>query len=1006
MKTNLLILLIILPFLGIAQVEPSDYQDMEYRCIGPFRASRTVGAVGIPDQPNVFFVGINNGGVWKTDDYGRTWNPIFDDAPTGSIGDLAVSPSHPDIIYVGTGEGLHRPDLAVGDGMFKSTDGGKTWNHIGLGDIQQIGRVIIHPTNPDIVIVAGLGHPYGANEMRGVFKTVDGGKSWEKVLYINENTGAIQVEFDPSNPNIIFADMWEHQEGPWENARFSGPNSGLYRSNDGGNSWTKLTKGLPTAEDGLGRIGVGISPSNPKRMYATVDARNKGGVYRSDDGGDSWKLVHTNRRVWGRGGDFGEIRVHPNNPDVVFAGNVASYKSTDGGYNFFSIKGAPGGDDYHRIWINPKQPDIMLFAADQGATITVNGGKTWSSWYNQPTSQLYHVSTDNQFPYWVYGGQQESGAIGTASRGAGGQISFRDWIGVGSDEYAYVAPDPKDPNIIYGGRVTKYNKLTGQSQNVSPEVLRSGDVRFLRTMPLMFHPANDNMLLFATNYLWKTLDGGNKWEKISPDLTREKPDIPSSVGNFKTPKMENMRRRAIIYAIAPSSLDENIIWAGTDDGLVHVTTDGGKSWNDVTPPQLTSWDKVSQIDAGHFDKNTAYIAINAIRKNNMTPLVYKTHDMGKSWQLVNKGMNPMGPVNVVREDPKVKNLIYAGTEREVYFSPNDGDHWYNLRLNMPASSIRDFVIHDNDLVVGTHGRSIWILDDLNPVRMIAKSYNKEMANLYPPNTAIRVRDNLFHDTPLPPEEPAGQNPPDGAIIDYWLPKSSNHITIEILDKEDQLIRTYDSQAALPKIDTTSLPHPTYWIRPEQEIGTSAGHHRIVWDLRHDPPEGARRSFPISAVKNRTPHGPLGHYVLPGSYTVRMKVNDQTFDQEIKVKMDPRVTTSSADLTSQYQYSSRMYDLYHKLQEWRNHIDQNIDNPSETVLKFRGSGSPRDGDFMYGSIRESKLENESIVSLQNKCLYMLNLLQSADAAPTNASRKAVEQLEARYAEMQSIYDRIK
>ncbi|MDH5609222.1 MAG: glycoside hydrolase, partial [Cyclobacteriaceae bacterium] len=612
-------------------VAPSLYQELAYRMIGPFRASRTVGGVGIPSQPNVFFIGVNNGGVWKTDDFGRTWRPVFDNAPTGSVGDLAVSPSNPDILYIGTGEGLHRPDLSVGDGIFKSTDGGKTWLHVGLSDIQQVGRLVIHPTNPDIVFVAGLGHPYGPNEERGVFRTMNGGKSWEKVLYLDQNTGAIQVEFDPTNPAILFADMWEHREGPWENGSFSGKNSGLYKSTDGGSSWKKLTTGLPTAAHGLGRIGIGIAPGNPKRMYATVDARQNGGIYRSDDAGESWQLINTDNRLWGRGGDFAEIKVHPHDPDLVYVANVASYRSMDGGETWMSIKGAPGGDDYHRIWINPQHPDIMLFVADQGATITVNAGKTWSSWLNQPTAQLYHVSTDNQFPYWVYGGQQESGAIGIASRGDGGQISFREFMGIGADEYAYVAPDPKNPDIIYGSRVIRFDKRTGQSQNVAPEAVRSGKYRMLRSMPLMFHPADPNMLLFATNVLWKTRNGGQLWEVISPDLSREQPDVPESIGDFRTTAMESMPRRGVIYALGPSPLDVNTIWAGTDDGKVHLTLDGGNTWKDVTPAELRAWDKVSQIDAGHFDKNTAFIAINAIRRDDMRPLIFKTTDSGTTW---------------------------------------------------------------------------------------------------------------------------------------------------------------------------------------------------------------------------------------------------------------------------------------------------------------------------------------------------------------------------------------
>lgn len=578
MRTQIIIVMLFLSMTSFSQsISKTQYKDIHYRMIGPFRAGRTVGAVGVPSQPNVFYIGVNNGGVWKTDDYGRTWNPIFDQAPTGSVGDIAVSPSHPNVIYVGTGEGLHRPDLSVGDGMFKSTDGGKSWMHIGLNDVQQVARVIVHPTNPDIVFVSGLGHPYGANEMRGVFRSLDGGKTWEKVLYINHNTGSVQVEFDPTNPQILFADMWEHREGPWENASYSGTNSGLYKSTDGGTTWRKIENGLPNAEKGLGRIGIGISPSDSKRMYATVDARENGGIYRSDDGGENWRFIQKDRRLWGRGSDFAELKVHPQNPDIVFVANVASYKSTDGGATWTSLKGAPGGDDYHRIWINPNTPDIMLFAADQGAVITVNGGKTWSSWYNQPTAQLYHVSTDNQFPYWVYGGQQESGAIGIASRGNGGQISFRDWMGVGADEYAYVAADPKNHDFIYGGRVIRFNKKTGQSQYVGPEILRSGKIRYLRTMPLLFHPADNTMLLFATNVLWRTTNEGQSWEVISPDLTRKQPDVPESVGDFKTESMKSMPQRAIIYALAPSPVDKDIIWAGTDDGLVHVTKDGGKT---------------------------------------------------------------------------------------------------------------------------------------------------------------------------------------------------------------------------------------------------------------------------------------------------------------------------------------------------------------------------------------------------------------------------------------------
>ena len=1002
-KTYLLagaIALCLSPVLFGQSISQQHYQDLSYRQIGPFRASRTVGAVGIPDRPNVFFVGVNNGGVWKTDDYGRTWRPIFDDQATGSVGDVAVAPSDPDILYVGSGEGLHRPDLGVGDGMFKSTDGGMTWTHTGLGNVQQIARVIVHPTDPDIVVVAALGHPYGPNEERGVFRTYDGGKSWENVLYINHNTGAIQVEFDPTDPTILFASMWEHREGPWENAAFAGKNSGLYKSTDGGDSWQEITEGLPTPEQGLGRVGVGISRSDPRRMYATVDAQTEyAGIYRSNDAGESWQRVSTDYRLWGRGYDFGEIRVHPENPDRIFVGNIAAYRSDDAGKTWSSIKGAPGGDDYHRIWINPLQPEIMIFAADQGATVTVNGGRTWSSWYNQPTAQIYHVTTDNQFPYWIYGGQQESGAIGTASRGNGGQISFRDWIGVGADEYAYIAPDPLDPDIIYGGRVVRFNKRTGQSQNVAPEALRSGKYRILRTMPLLFHPADPKTLLFATNVLWKTTSGGQDWEIISPDLSREQPEVPASIGDFRTSAMTSMPRRGVIYAVGPSPLDAGKIWAGTDDGLVHVTDNGGRTWRNVTPEVLGAWDKISQIDAGHFDANVAYIAVNAIRKDDMRPHIFRTRDGGRSWQRIVRGLPETGPVNVVREDPRQPGLLYAGTEREVYFSVDDGENWQSLRQDMPPSSVRDLVIHENDLVVGTHGRSIWVLDNIGPLREMARLQGSSGPHLFAPPPAYRVRWNMFSDTPLPPEEPTGQNPPDGAIIDYYLPAKAGKTELLILDKDGKEIRKFSSDDPEMDIDTTKLPHPVYWIRPEAALGTGAGHHRFTWDLRHEPPPGSQPQFSIAAVYRRTPAGPFGPFVAPGCYTVRLVADGKSSEQVITVLPDPRVAASKADLKLQWEYSFRCYQGYLAAYEMRRSIQDLLEQApaqgtsrSKALAALAGNGAPGDPDILYGSIYEAPVAEETLAGLQYKFLHLQNILQGADARPTSQAMDAVWKLE--------------
>ncbi len=978
---------------SVTTVDASMYQGLRYRVIGPFRASRTVGAVGVPTEPNVFYVGVVDGGVWKTDDYGRTWHPIFDREPTGSIGDVAVSPSDPNVIYVGTGEGMHRPDLSVGDGIFKSTDGGRTWQHVGLTDVEQVGRIIVDPANPNVVFVAGMGHPYGPNEERGVFRTRDGGRTWQKVLYVDHDTGAHQVEFDPKDPNTLYAVLWDHREGPWENGAFSGPNSGMYKSTDGGWTWHKLAGGLP--ERGVGRIDFGIAPSEPRRIYAAVEAGSGGGLYRSDDAGRTWTLVSTDPRV---GND---IRVSPADPNLVYSASRGSSRSLDGGHTWAAFKGAPGGDDYQRIWINPLHPDIMIFTADQGATITVNGGRTWSSWYNQPTAMLYHVTTDDQYPYWVYGGQQESGAIGISSRGNGGQISFRDWIGVGADEYGYEAPDPLHPDIVYGGRVMRFDKRTGTAQNVAPEALRSGKYRMLRTEPLLFEPADPHALLFATNVLWKTTDGGHHWDVISPDLSRPHPAVPASVGDFRTPAMDSMSRRGVIYAVGPSPLDANVIWAGTDDGLVHVTRDGGKSWKNVTPPPLTAWDKVSQLDAGHFDVNTAYAAVNAIRKDDMHPYVYRTHDGGTTWVPITNGLPADGPVNVVREDPRQKGLLFAGTERQVFFSIDDGDHWEPLRLNMPATSVRDLVVHDSDLVVGTHGRSIWILDDIAPLRQLAGLRHANGPVLFAPPTAIRVRGDVFTDTPLPPEVPAGQNPPAGAILDYYLPKAARSVTLQIVGDGGQVVRRYASGEVPSTPDTASWYYATYWMKPPQVLSSAPGEHRFVWDLHWTPPAGAHRELSISATPHDTPTGPLGPFVRPGTYTVRLTVDGKTLERPLRVRMDPRVSISAADLKLQTDLSMGCYRAYLRLQSLRDSIDTVIARGGSGVRaaarvvamhRLRGRGEPSLPDILYGSITAVAPDEETVVGLQEKLLYMMDLLQSADARPTSQAAHAVRELQ--------------
>jgi len=882
--------------------DTSLFSNLRWRMIGPHRGGRTVGGCGSPQQPNVFYIGVNNGGVWKTTDFGRTWAPIFDQQPTGSVGDVAVAPSDPNIVYVASGEGIQRPDLSVGKGIFKSTDAGRTWTHLGLEAGQQMGGLAIDPQNPNRVFVAVLGHPYGPNPERGVYRTLDGGKTWEKVLYKDENTGAVQVTIDPVNPQVVYADLWAGRQGPWENGAFNGPNSGLFKSVDGGTTWTQLTKGLPTPAQGLSRIGFCIAPSDPSRLYATVAAdANYGGIYRSDDAGETWKKLNSDQRFWGRGDDFAEVKADPKNKDIVYTADVVVWRSTDGGNSWNAFRGAPGGDDYHRIWINPDNPQIMLIACDQGAIVTVNGGESFSSWYNQPTAQFYHVITDNAFPYNVYGGQQESGSVGIASRGNDGAITFREWHPVGVEEYGYVAPDPLDPNIIYGGKLTRYDKRTGQIQNIAPSAVRGGTYRFLRTAPVLFSPTDPHTLYFAGNVLFKTTNGGHSWQVISPDLSRETWNIPASVGVYSSESLKKMPRRGVIYTVAPSPVDALTIWAGTDDGLIHITRDGGKTWKNVTPPGVTDWMKVSLIDAGHSDATTAYAAVNGIRIDDMHPHIYKTHDGGKTWTAIDKGL-PNDPINVVREDPHHKGLLMAGSETAVYVSFDDGASWSPLRLNMPATSIRDLVFKDADVVVGTHGRSFWILDDIAPLRQL----NTAVADaiLYKPEPAIRVRWDMNPDTPLPQEEPAGENPPDGAVIDYYLKSdATDEVTLDIVSTSGQTIRHYSSRDTLYTIPDVNIP--LYWIRPQQLLSAKAGPHRFIWDL-HYQPLNVPASYPISAVYANTAPAATSPWVMPGVYTVRLKANGKTYTQLLTVRMDPRVKTPAAALQQQHDLALQAY----------------------------------------------------------------------------------------------------
>lgn len=888
-------------------------QGPRWRHIGPFRAGRTKSAVGVAQQPNVFYMAPTNGGVWKTNDYGRTWNPIFDAQSSGSIGAVEVAPSDPNVIYVGSGEGLQRPDLSTGDGLYRSNDAGRTWEHLGLRDGQQIPRIAIDPANPDRILVAVLGHPYGPNTERGIYRSVNGGRSFDKVLYKDENTGGADVLFSPHDPNIVYAVLWEARQGPWENAAWSGPNSGLFKSTDGGDTWTQLAGGLPTTADGLGRIGIGISPSDPRRIYITATAGAKSGIYRSDDAGATWVRTTSDSRFFGRSDDFASITVDPRDANTLYTMNIVSWKSTDGGYTWKSFRGAPGGDDYQRLWINPTKPEIMLLVADQGAVITVNDGETWSSWYNQGTAQFYHVTADNDWPYHVCGGQQESGSVCVRSRGNDGSITYRDWRPVGGSEYSYIAPDPLDPNIYYGGTVTRFDRRTGQVQNVSPNAGRgrgaagSGPDYFrgIRTMPILFSPTNPRKLYYGTNVVWETVNGGKSWTRKSDDLSRETWEVPASVGKYIGTPAARPTRRGVVYTIAPSPVDSNTIWAGTDDGLIHVTRDNGRTWKDVTPPQLAPWWKVSIMDASHFDANTAYAAVNTFRLDDLRPHLYRTRDGGRTWTEIVNGIAPDAPTNTIKEDPKRRGLLFAGTENLTWFSLDDGDHWHPLRLNMPAISIRDLIIKDDDLVVGTHGRGFWILDDISALRQWGASTATAAATLFKPATATRVRYSMYTDTPIPPDEPRAENPPDGAVIDYHLGRDARQVTLEILDASGRVLRTYSSDDPTPA-PADAGNAPWYWFRPAAAPSRKAGLQRFTWDLHYARP-ASDCSLPISATPFNTKCEPEGPWAMPGTYTVRLTADGAAQTQTFAVRMDPRVKSPAAALRQQHDLSVALYD---------------------------------------------------------------------------------------------------
>ncbi len=1013
------------------QYPPSTYQELHWRMIGPFRGGRTRAAAGVPSQPNVFYVGQVNGGVWKSGDYGRTWNPIFDQQPTQSIGAIAVAPSDPNIVYVASGEGLHRPDLSVGNGIYRSTDAGQTWTHLGLREGAQIPALLVDPRDPNRLFAAVLGRPYGPSSERGIFRSTDGGANWQRVLYKDENTGGSDIEIDSSNPSILYASLWEVREGPWEDDNIlDGAGSGLFKSTDGGTTWRQLTKGLPKD---FTEIDVAIATSQPRRIYATLGAsqrsnagsKESAGIFRSDDAGENWYRVTTDPRPANRigGGDLPVPKVDPRNPDVVYVASTVSMRSTDGGKTWAGFRGAPGGDDYQNLWINPDNPDIILLVSDQGAIVTVNGGETWSSWYNQPTAQLFHASVTNGYPYRVCGGQQESGSVCISSRGNDGEITERDWHPVGVIEYGYVAPDPLDPDVIYGGgrsEVTKFHLSTGQVQNVTPIPVKDAQYRTDRTEPTRFSPVDPHILYYAANILFKTTDGGNSWQAISPDLTRPDPGAPASLGTLLAANPAAAKQRGVIYALAPSFKTVNTLWVGTDDGLMWITRDGGKNWANITPPELTPWSKVTQMEASHFDEQTAYASVSRFRIDDLHPYIYRTHDGGKTWQLIVSGL-PDGPVDTVREDPVRKGLLFAGTENSVWVSFDEGDRWQSLQLNLPHTSMRDLWIHDDDLIVATHGRSFWILDDITPLRQLTSSVPTSDAFLFKPEVAIRVRRSTYTDTPLPPDEPTAENPPDGAVIDYLLSQPATEpVTIEILDAQGKLVHRYSS-ADKPEQSEEELEKqliPLYWIRMPKTLSTDAGMHRWVWDLHYPAPTSTRYQYPISAVPHDTPREPLGPRALPGDYTVRLTVGGHISTATLTVKLDPRVKTPPAGLQQLFGLQMRLASLLtttseatiatRSLQEQLDHLSGKALGPAaDAIEKFRpklkavteGVAPPTTPVAPVATPVSLKDVNAATSTLYTE-------VDRADAAPTMAQLNATAAAESNASGVLKVWDTLK
>jgi photosystem II stability/assembly factor-like uncharacterized protein len=962
---------------------------LRWRLAGPFRGGRVLAVSGVRGRPETFYFGAVGGGVWRSDDAGRVWTPVFDGPPSGSIGALAVATSDPNVVYAGAGEADMRSDISWGDGMYRSSDGGRSFHAIGLRDSRQIGRILVDPSNPDVVLVAALGHGFGPNPERGVFRTADGGRSWQRVLHRDDATGAIDLAADPGDPRTVYAALWNVRRPPWSTyAPLGGPGGGLFKSSDGGLTWQELAgHGLPAGP--LGRIGLAVAggpaaasggpggpgapgrpggpggPGRPfqpgpgerhHRVYALIDDPRQPGLYRSDDAGSSWRRVCADPRLTSRPWYFGGLTADPRDPDTVYVAAVSLYRSTDGGRSFQAIKGAPGGDDYHSLWIDPADPRRMILGGDQGAVVSVDGAASWSSWFNQPTAQIYHVATDERFPYTIYGAQQDSGTAAVVSRSDAGQITFRDWFSTGTGESGYILPDPTDPDAVYGGdpggHLFRFSRRTSQVLDVSPTPGPAGGAggdgivyRYPWTAALAISPLPPHALYQGSQFVHRTLDRGRSWEVISPDLTvRPGTAVARGRGTGGTGGTSGAGRagdedKGAVYSIAPSPLRAGLIWAGTDNGLVHLTLDEGKSWQDVTPRGLAEWSMVSVVEASRWEAGAAYVAIDRHQMDDLRPYALRTHDFGRTWTPIVAGIAETAYVHAVREDPRRRGLLYAATESGVYVSFDDGDRWQPLQLNLPASSVRDLAVHGDDLIAATHGRSFWVLDGLAPLRQLDAAVVASPAHLFTPPPAIRRRRGENRETPLPPETPAGANPPAGAIVDYWLggeaagpseragatgtsaaagpskrtetagpTGSSGEVVLEIFDQRGERVRRFasDDPVRRPEEVADQMPLQPSWLRPPPPLGKRAGLNRFIWDLRYPAPPALHPHASMDAVYGEgAPLEPEGPLVLPGVYQLKLTAAGSSSTATLRVEADPRVEVPPAALASQLELSRRI-----------------------------------------------------------------------------------------------------